>query len=63
MKVNNIRKEVETLISFILIILYFRMPADNNYLNPKKPWDIAKNTLEMNTYPYNMKNIYKVRCW
>lgn len=63
MKVNNIRKDMELSISFIIIILYFRMPADNNYLNPKMLRILAKNTLEMNIYPYSMKNIYKVRCW
>lgn len=55
MKVHNIRKDVEMLISFIIIILYFRMPAGSNYLNPKMLRDIAKNAREMNIYPYIMK--------
>ena len=51
MKINNTGKNVKRYISFIIIILFFRMPADNNHTNPKLFLDIAKITREMNTYP------------
>ena len=51
MKLNITDKNTKLIISFIIIILFFRMPADTNYTNPKLFLDIAKITREMNTYP------------
>ena len=51
MKLNITDKNTKLIISFIIIILFFRIPADNNYTNPKLFPDIAKITREINTYP------------
>ena len=51
MKLNNTGKILKRYIPIIIIILFFRMPADNNYTNPKLFLDIAKITREINTYP------------
>ena len=50
MKLNNTGKNAKRYIPFIIIILFFRMPADYNYTNPKLFLDIAKITREI-TYP------------
>ena len=50
MKLNITGKNTKLFIPLIIIILFFRMPADNNY-NPKLFLDIAKITREINTYP------------
>ena len=51
MKLNITGKNTKLFIPLIIIILFFRMPADNNYTNPKLFLDIAKITREINTYP------------
>ena len=51
MKLNNTGKNAKRYISFIIIILFFRMPADYHYTNPKLFLEIAKITRETNTYP------------
>jgi hypothetical protein len=51
MKLNITRKNTKLFISSIIIILFFRMPADNNSINPKLFLDVAKITREMNTCP------------
>jgi hypothetical protein len=51
MKLNITGKNTKLFIPLIIIILFFRMPADNNYTNPKLFLDIAKITWEINTYP------------
>jgi len=51
MKLNTTDKNIKLFIPLIIIILFFRMPSDNNYANPKLFLDIAKITREINTYP------------
>ena len=51
MKLNITGKNTKLFIPLIIIILFFRVPADNNYTNPKLLLDIAKITREINTYP------------
>ena len=51
MKLNITGKNTKLFIPLIIIILSFRMPADNNYTNSKLFLDIVKITREMNTYP------------
>jgi hypothetical protein len=63
MKLNITDKNIKLIISFIIIILFFRMPADYHYTNPKLFLEMAKITREMKTYPYSMKDNHKVRCW
>ena len=51
MNLNNKEINSKFIIPIIIIILFFRMPANSNYLNSKLFRDIAKNVREMNKYP------------
>ncbi len=51
MKVNNKQINLELIIPIIIIILFFRMPADNDHTNPKLFLDVAKTSGELSKYP------------
>ncbi len=51
MNLNNKEINSKFIIPIIIIILFFRMPANSNYLNSTLFRDIAKNVREMNKYP------------
>lgn len=51
MNLNNTEIKLKLIIPIIIIILFFRIPADNNYTKPKLFPDIAINIPEINTHP------------
>jgi hypothetical protein len=51
MNLNNKEINSKLIIPIIIIILFFRMPANSNYLNLVFFRDIAKNVRETKRYP------------
>ena len=51
MNLNNKEINSKLIIPIIIIILFLRMPASDNYLNSTLFRDIAKNVREPNKYP------------
>ena len=51
MNLNNKEINSKLIIPIIIIILFFRMPANSNYLKSTLFRDIAKNVRETKKYP------------